>query len=406
MARGDGINRTFARNVKFGEGAVAARQGHNERQNKTYSNCDVVQSRSYMNVHYKEPAGDYADMFAQMVADKKISTRGLKPDADHYCEMVFDVNSAYFHNHGGYEFAKQFYQDAYDAAVKIVGGEDYILSAVMHADERNVSMSEALGYDVWHYHLHVVYIPVVEKQIKWTKRCKDPALVGTVKETIMQVSASKKWQSDAALDENGNPLRDKQGKLILKKSYSLLQDAFYEHMHNAGYTDVERGEKGSSEEHLTTLQFKVMKEQERLTEAERQKECAEHEAGIARQQAADAFAQADKAQAHLLDMEEKADKVKQTLDKWTDEKKDVLAMVNKYGKPEELVPEPPKLMTPTNYRNKIVIPALKEFFNFFKHLAARYIKLQGDVNTLRKQLRAEKDTTERLSDAAAKYSKL
>ena len=75
----------------------------------------------------------------------------------------FDVNSAYFYNHGGYEFAKQFYADAYKAAVEIVGGEQYILSAVMHADERNRAMSEALGEDVYHYHLHVVYIPVVEK---------------------------------------------------------------------------------------------------------------------------------------------------------------------------------------------------------------------------------------------------
>ena len=53
---------------------------------------------------------------------------------------IFDVNSAYFHNHGGYEFAKQFYADAYKAAVEIVGGEQYILSAVMHADEINRAM--------------------------------------------------------------------------------------------------------------------------------------------------------------------------------------------------------------------------------------------------------------------------
>ena len=57
-------------------------------------------------------------------------------------------------------------------AGEIVGGEQYLLSAVMHADERNRAMSEALGEDVYHYHLHVVYIPVVEKQIirRWSKR--------------------------------------------------------------------------------------------------------------------------------------------------------------------------------------------------------------------------------------------
>ncbi len=113
-----------------------------------------------------------------MESSGTISTRGLKPDAIHYGELIFDVNSAYFHNHGGYEFAKQFYAEAYQAAVKIVGGEQYILSAVMHADEINRAMSEALGQDVYHYHLHVVYVPVVEKQILWSKRCKDKALAG------------------------------------------------------------------------------------------------------------------------------------------------------------------------------------------------------------------------------------
>ena len=84
-------------------------------------------------------------MFDEMVASGTISTRGLKADAEKFGELVFDVNSAYFYNHGGYDFAKQFYADAYKAAVDIVGGEQYILSAVMHADERNRAMSEKRG---------------------------------------------------------------------------------------------------------------------------------------------------------------------------------------------------------------------------------------------------------------------
>ena len=122
-------------------------------------------------------------MFDKMKANGEISTRGLKEDAHLFGELIFDVKSAYFYNHGGYDFAKQFYADAYKAAVEIVGGEQYILSAVMHADERNRAMSEALSEDVFHYYLHVVYIPVVEKQILWSKRCKDKSLVGTVKES-------------------------------------------------------------------------------------------------------------------------------------------------------------------------------------------------------------------------------
>ena len=265
MARNDGIDRTVARNQDLETPAdVAKVQEHNEREKDSYSNQDIVPERTSLNVHFKAPTDDYVKMFEQMEQDGVISTRGLKPDAVKYGELVFDVNSAYFYNRGGYEFAKQFYADAYKAAAEIVGGEQYILSAVMHADERNRAMSEALGEDVYHYHLHVVYIPVVEKQILWSKRCKDEALRGTVKEVITQVSRSKKWESKPVLGENGNPMLNAKGKKILKSSYSVLQDDFFNFMRTAGYTDVERGERGSTEEHLTVTQFKVQAEQQRL----------------------------------------------------------------------------------------------------------------------------------------------
>ena len=265
MARNDGIDRTVARNQDLPTpDDVAKIQEHNEREKDSYSNQDIVPERTPLNVHFKTPTDDYVKMFEQMEQDGVISTRGLKPDAIKYGELVFDVNSAYFYNHGGYEFAKQFYADAYKAAVEIVGGEQYILSAVMHADEHNRAMSEALGEDVYHYHLHVVYIPVVEKQILWSKRCKDEALRGTVKETITQVSRSKKWDSKPVLDEDGNPKLNEKGKKILRSSYSVLQDDFFNFMRAAGYTDVERGERGSTEEHLTVTQFKVQAEQQRL----------------------------------------------------------------------------------------------------------------------------------------------
>ncbi len=91
----------------------------------------------------------------------------------------------------------------------------------------------------------------------------------------MQFRMSKKWDSKPALDEDGQELRTKSGKPVLKKSYSVLQDEFFIHMRTAGYTDIERGERGSSEEHLTVTQFKVEREQERLaglTEQTQQKE--------------------------------------------------------------------------------------------------------------------------------------
>ena len=118
MARGDGIDRTSARNAKMTAAKVGNAQAHNERQKESYVNQDIVPERTEKNVHFKSPTGDYAAMFDEMVASGTISTRGLKADAEKVGELVFDVNSAYFYNHDGYDFAKKFYTDAYNIVTK------------------------------------------------------------------------------------------------------------------------------------------------------------------------------------------------------------------------------------------------------------------------------------------------
>ena len=112
MARGDGIDRTSARNAKMTAAKVGNAQAHNERQKESYVNQDIVPERTPMNVHFRTPTGDYMEMFDQMVESGIISTRGLKADAEKFGELVFDVNSAYFYIHGGYDYAKQFYAAA------------------------------------------------------------------------------------------------------------------------------------------------------------------------------------------------------------------------------------------------------------------------------------------------------
>ena len=102
MARNDGIDRTFARNQDLPTlDDVAKVQEHNEREKDSYSNQDIDTTQTYRNIHFKAPTDSYTAMFDQMIADGIISTRGLKADAVKYGELIFDVNSSYFHNHGG-----------------------------------------------------------------------------------------------------------------------------------------------------------------------------------------------------------------------------------------------------------------------------------------------------------------
>ena len=243
---------TVVRNNPHTRDEVKAIERHNERKNTHYSNCDVVLEQSYKNIQFKKCNGTYIEEFDKLLKVGEISTRGLKDNANIIGEMIFDVNSTYFEQNGGYEFANEFYQKAYEFATQQVGNEKYILSAVMHADERNQPLSDELGKDVFHYHLHVVYIPIVQKELKWSKRCKNPELVGKVKEVINQVSHSKKWKSEMENDK-------------IKLSYSKLQDDFNEYMRECGY-DVERGEKGSTAEHLSVLEYKTEQQTQKMAE--------------------------------------------------------------------------------------------------------------------------------------------
>jgi len=254
---------SVVRNAKYRRGGLGVRQRHNERQNMDYMNDDIIRDRAAYNVHFKQATVSYEAMFDKMVADGTISTRGLQKDAFIVDELVFDVNTAYFESNGGYEYAKSFFEEAYRCAVEEIGGEQYVLSAVMHADERNKALSELYGRDIFHYHLHVVYVPVVDKEIYFRKNNKDPEKAGKLREVLKQVSHSKKWPKLKQLDENGEVKRNANGKAMLVNSYSLLQDHFYEHMKEAGFLGFERGERGSTAEHLSVLEFKAKKEAER-----------------------------------------------------------------------------------------------------------------------------------------------
>lgn len=264
IARNDGKNRTVVRNNTYKKNSISIRERHNERKNECYQNEDIDLSRSNLNVHFKKIDDTYLNYFNQLCETGDISTRGLKDDANIIDEMILDVNSLYFENNGGYDYAKNFFEQAYQFAVDEVGDEKYILSAVMHADEKNKALSEKLGKDVYHYHLHVTYIPVVEKEVRWSKRCKDKNLVGTVKEVIHQVSHSKKWASTKATDEQGKLIYSKNGKAKLIPSYSLLQDRFFNHMQSVGYKNIYRGQKGSTDKHLSDLEFKITQDKKRL----------------------------------------------------------------------------------------------------------------------------------------------
>lgn len=155
-----------------------------------------------------------------------------------------------------------------EITLRFIGG--IIGAGRFEPDELNVAMTEKYGRPIYHYHLHIMALPVVDKEVRWSKRCKDPELAGKVKEVIHQVSHSKKWRSEKKLDEDGNPILNSKGKPTYHASYSVLQDRFFEHMQSAGFNGFVRGERGSTAENLTSLEYKIKQEQKKLAKISKQ----------------------------------------------------------------------------------------------------------------------------------------
>ena len=147
-------NYTVVRNQGYSRGGFSIRERHNERKNESYYNGDICAEREHLNInflrrlHTDGTPFTYQNSYDKMIAEGTIVERGLKKDAKVFAELVLDVNTDYFEQNGGYDFAVKFYEEAFRFAVKEIGGEQYVLSATFHADERNNEVSERLGQQI------------------------------------------------------------------------------------------------------------------------------------------------------------------------------------------------------------------------------------------------------------------
>jgi|GEM_PF-230370 len=394
-------HQSVVRNQGHTRVAVGHVERHNERTNENYSNIDVVLEQSHNNIYYKICDGTYLGMFDKMVQNGEISTRGLKlnnegtkPESSIVAEMIFDVNTEYFESHyeshgysNAYDFAKHFYFEAYEMSVKEVGDEKYILSAVMHTDERNKSLPDKLGRDVYHYHLHVTYIPVVQKEIKWTKKCKDKSLIGKVKEVINQVNHSKKWESEKVVGDDG--------KERLIYSYSKLQDRYHDHMKATRFHGFERGKEGSTAEHLSVLDYKTKMRQEELDEKEKALAEKENKLKLAEMELDDVQTDIDRNRTQHNDLQSEKEQLQSERDELKNEVEPIRELQKLKIKTQEIkIPDKP------TFGSNVKIPY--DDLVKLKKISDTYIANENEIKDIRKRRVAvskrETDTTAKEKD--------
>lgn len=210
------------RNENHKMNAVPLLERHNERLNKNYSNKDIDLSRSSENYHLKHiQAATYQQEFERIRTRQQLKgnlrLQGKKQSTV-MCEFVITSDKDFF-DRLGTERTKQFFKDAYQFVIAKVGGEQYIVSAVVHMDEATP-------------HMHVAYIPVINGKDRKGVPCK-------------RINCSEFWKG--------------------RDSYSKLQDEYFDFINNRGYY-LERGIKGSTAEHLSVAEYKLKKSSEQLAE--------------------------------------------------------------------------------------------------------------------------------------------
>ena len=214
------ISYAIIRNENHKMGAVPLLERHNERRNKKYSNKDIDPSHTCANYHLKQPkAGSYEQEFYRIKDEYGLKGNLRltgKKQSTILCEFVITSDKVFFDRLGA-ERTKQFFFDAYRFGTHKVGGEQFVVSAVVHMDEKTP-------------HMHVAFIPTVMGKDRRGSPCR-------------RVNASEFWKG--------------------RDSYSRLQDEYHAWITSCGY-ELERGVKGSTAEHLSVEEYKIKKTAEQL----------------------------------------------------------------------------------------------------------------------------------------------
>ena len=196
----------IVRNANYKLSNLAGIYRHNERKNTNYSNQDIDKKKSKENYSLKRATTTYEKLFKDI--KEKYHLKGqIKKVSNVVCEYIITSDKEFFEQIGTEE-TKRFFETAYSFVCNYKNlGEQYILSAKVHMDERTP-------------HMHLTFLPVVHTKDKKGN-------------PIDKLACSEFWKG--------------------KNSYRDLQDAFYQYMVEQGF-ELERGKENA--EHLTVEKLK------------------------------------------------------------------------------------------------------------------------------------------------------
>lgn len=208
---GEGMSFAICRMEKMKSHDLKGMQFHNQRERESKTNPDIDQERSHLNYDLVNPDKiDYNKRVKEIIESQKTGTRKTRKDAVLVNELLITSDRAFFDRLDPAE-EKRFFEESYQLFAERYG-EQNIAYAMVHMDEKTP-------------HMHLGVVPMRDGKL--------------------------------------------QGKNVFNRAeLQWIQDEFPKHLQKQGF-EVERGEKGSDREHLTTQEFKAKTLKEKVEGLER-----------------------------------------------------------------------------------------------------------------------------------------
>ena len=144
------------RNANYKRDNLPGLYKHNERKNTNYSNKDINKNNSINNYSIKQCNTTYSKAIKQLIDENDLKCR-ITSYTNLVCEFIITSDKEFFDSIGEDE-TKRYFQTAYNFVANYKNlGRKYILSAKVHMDESTP-------------HLHLVFVPVVSKLDKKSRK--------------------------------------------------------------------------------------------------------------------------------------------------------------------------------------------------------------------------------------------
>lgn len=205
-------------------------EAHNERRTASpSSNSNIDPDRTALNIFYTDRGGKGCrEALDERIAQGLYTFGELQDGKQSVTEFCIGANAEYFDQYGGYAFAKR-YADCVAEFILNRFPPEEILSLVFHADEIDPTLTTKYRHPVYHYHLHLLHVPVVIRD--WKVRGCPP---GTP-----VISHAARWSFRSMRLTDGSIQCDADGKPVRIGGYRQFRDALTAYLHDAGFPELE-----------------------------------------------------------------------------------------------------------------------------------------------------------------------